>query len=582
VTHEELKTRLLRLLAREEAAGRRRLRDTHAQSIEERVEAGDCLADLHLIEDDGNRIVLGTRENLSRFREGDPARLGNGRDPSLGLAVSVVDDDPVEGLITLERDFAARGEPVGGTEPFVLDKRDLSSTDRLARAVARALDGGSPAGDVPFRIVSGGAPRAPGDAALRAARKLAAETDLDPSQREAFAAALAADPVHLIQGPPGSGKTWLLAELLRAFTSQGERVLVTAFTHRAINNVLRAFAPPGSAPPCPVVKIGRGPNGDLAGLPLLVRDRLRPGAILDGPLVVGATAFGAARLWDVLTFNRVVIDEAAQVPLPHGVIALGSARRATLVGDHRQMGPIVQADPPDPLASVSIFEHLYASYGATRLTTTYRMNADINAFPSRHFYDGALVPHPTAASRRLGLRPGGRLREILDPARPAVLVTLDHRACRQRSPAEAALAADLAIELMGHHGVPAREIAVIAPYRAQVNTIKQALRARAAQTGATLGEEPVIDTVERIQGQERDVIIASFTASDPDFLAHDASFYFSPNRLNVLLTRPRLKRILLAGHLAFHAIPRDLDDLLNASLFRRLYDESDRIAWGGA
>jgi len=581
VTQEGLRARILRLIAREEAAGRRRLRDAHAQSVEERAEAGDCLADLFLVRDDGNRLVLRTRENLSRFREGDPARLGDGRDPACGLAASVVEYDPVEGLITIERDWAARGEPLEGTGPFVLDKRDLSGAHRLARAVARALDGRAPAGNVPFRIVSNDAPRAPGDAALRAARKLAAETDLDPSQREAFAAALAADPVHLVQGPPGSGKTWLLAALLRAFTSRGERVLVTAFTHRAINNVLRAFAPADSNPPCPVVKIGRGPNGDLAGLPVSMRDRVRADAFPQGPLVVGATAFGAARLWDALSFDHVVIDEAAQVPLPHGVIALGSAQRATLVGDHRQMGPIVQADPPDPLASVSIFEHLHASYGATRLTTTYRMNAEINAFSSRHFYEGALRPHPSCAARRLPIRPAGRFREILDPDRPAVLVTLDHVACRQRSRAEALLAADLAIALMAHHGIPAAEIAVIAPYRAQVNAIKQALRARAAKAGMALAEEPVIDTVERIQGQERDVIIASFTASDPEFLARDASFYFSPNRLNVLLTRPRLKRILLASPLAFRAIPRHLDDLLSASLFRRLYDESDRIAWAG-
>ena len=91
---------------------------------------------------------------------------------------------------------------------------------------------------------------------------------------------------------------------------------------------------------------------------------------------------------------------------------------------------------------------------------------------------------------------------------------------------------------------------MIAPYRAQVNAIKQALRVRAAERNHPLTREPVIDTVERIQGQERDVVIASFTNSDPEYLLKDASFFYSPNRLNVLLSRARMIRIIVASPLA--------------------------------
>ncbi len=571
---------VLRLLRMEDAAARRRFRDGHALGLEERVESGDSLSGLVLLRDDGERIVLRAGENISRFREGDPATLGDGSQPARGLAVTVVDEDPVADLLTVERDYLSRQEPLPGEGPFVLDRRDLSTGDRLARGIALALEGRSPAGRVPARLLAGKPLREPLKEEESAARRLAGATDLDPSQREAFSRALVADPVHLVQGPPGSGKTRLLAALVRAFVAREERVLVTAFTHQAINNVLRALGsdPPGL--PCRVIKLGSdAPGGELARLGVEVRRQGRAIPNPKDPLVLGATVYGAHRLWGSVPFDRVVVDEAAQVPLPHGIVALGSAPRATLVGDHRQMGPIVQADPPHPLAAVSIFEHLQARYGATLLETTYRMNEAINAFVSRHFYAGRLRPDASCASQHLPLRPGGALREILDPDRPAVLVTLDHEGCRMRSRPEAELAARLALTLVAHHGLPPSAIAVIAPYRAQVNAIRREYRALAAKTGLAPDREPVIDTVERIQGQERDVIVASFTASDPDLLARDASFFFSPNRLNVLLSRARTKRILLASPHAFRAIPRALDDLRHASLFRRLYEESDRIEW---
>jgi DNA replication ATP-dependent helicase Dna2 len=88
----------------------------------------------------------------------------------------------------------------------------------------------------------------------------------------------------------------------------------------------------------------------------------------------------------------------------------------------------------------------------------------------------------------------------------------------------------------------------------------------------------VVDTVERIQGQEREAVIVSLTASDPEYLAGEqAAFFFSPNRLNVTLTRARTKLVIFAsGHL-FRAMPASFEDLRNADLFRRLYAELPRV-----
>ena len=71
------------------------------------------------------------------------------------------------------------------------------------------------------------------------------------------------------------------------------------------------------------------------------------------------------------------------------------------------------------------------------------------------------------------------------------------------------------------------------------------------------GDGVMVDTVERIQGQERDVIIVSLTTSDPDHAAQRADFYFQPNRVNVAITHPRVKRIVIGSPNLFDARPTE-------------------------
>ena len=122
---------------------------------EARVEAGGCLAGLTLIQDDGDAIVLGVAENHSRFRAGDPATLGDGEVPGIGLSVSFVDYDPVRGRLTVARDIFSRNEPLEISGPLVLDRRDIATIDKLFRAMKRVLDGQAPSEDIPARLLSG-------------------------------------------------------------------------------------------------------------------------------------------------------------------------------------------------------------------------------------------------------------------------------------------------------------------------------------------------------------------------------------------------------------------------------------------
>ena len=94
-------------------------------------------------------------------------------------------------------------------------------------------------------------------------------------------------------------------------------------------------------------------------------------------------------------------------------------------------------------------------------------------------------------------------------------------------------------------GVEPREIGVVTPYRAQAREIRNLLRL--GEGGRELVSKVVVDTVERMQGQERDVIIISLTTSDAGFAANLAEFLFQPQRLNVAVTRPRRKLVIVGS-----------------------------------
>jgi DNA replication ATP-dependent helicase Dna2 len=354
---------------------------------------------------------------------------------------------------------------------------------------------------------------------------------LDASQREAFVAAMAADPVTLIQGPPGTGKTYVLARIVTALSARGLRVLVTAHTHRAVNNALRMVAAADAT--LSVVKAGKASGADdLRGSRVGFAPSVsRLPTTRDPRRVVGATLFGLKAAWEEDVFDVAVVDEAAQIPLTFAPCAMLAAPRHILVGDHRQLGPIVQGRHGDDLAACSLFAHLAAAYPPLLLRTTYRMNAGLNDFPSRVFYDGLLAPEARIATARFRHVPGGPFDELFDPERPALLALVPHDGFRTRCPAEAAVVAGIVLDrIVRQRGDPG-DIAVVSPYRAQLRLIRTLVK-RGLDAAGNAGPLPVIDTVERIQGQEREMVVVSLVASDPDHLAGDAAGSFIPETVS--------------------------------------------------
>lgn len=128
-----------------------------------------------------------------------------------------------------------------------------------------------------------------------------------------------------------------------------------------------------------------------------------------------------------------------------------------------------------------------------------------------------------------------------------------HHATRSNA-AEAQLVAEL-IETLLECGLTPAQIGVVSPYRIQAREICRRLNYRGM--AYDLRRQLVIDTVERLQGQERDLIIVTLTTGARDFAATVAAFLFQPQRLNVAITRPRTKLIVLASPTLLDVVPED-------------------------
>jgi DNA replication ATP-dependent helicase Dna2 len=206
------------------------------------------------------------------------------------------------------------------------------------------------------------------------------------------------------------------------------------------------------------------------------------------------------------------------------------------------------------------------------LEITYRMNAELTRWPGEAFYSGKLRAVPDNAARRLAL-PGAptHFAELLNSAKPLVMVEMNHCTSQRYSDDEATLAADLLIALK-RVGVSLGEVAVVVPFRRQAARIRMFLKTRRATQPQDL-VDCAIDTVERMQGQEREVIIISMTASDPDYVRAVLGFLLQPQRLNVAVTRARSKVLILASEQLALAAPDDPEQIELVALWKSLRAE---------
>lgn len=560
-------------VAREAEEGKREAARDWAKPLERRVEEGLAVVGALCTHKGDGWIDVSCPGQRSRFRKGDLVRVGFG-DPLNERAITAfVEEDGTDGFLLYASDreqglYEAELQALPGERVLDVGVMDLSSTVLGAlqmvsdtvrgqrRILPLLLDGIRPKFDE-----------------RKYARALEAgeAAGLNWHQCEALAQGFSTDLCALVQGPPGTGKTRVLAELAGMLARAGERVLVTSLTHRAIDNALEAIARRWGRK----VQVGKfgGSMPEQDGIAWFDSWKTCPWKRFGDGLVAGATPFAAAgtRL-DGAEFDVVLIDESSQVTVPHACMAMVRADRWVFFGDHRQLPPVMRTRSGPELPKASIFGRLAGRGYATMLVETWRLGPVLSDWPSRHFYGGALEPRTSEGHEHLVLPSAPeRFQEVLDPEHPRVYLRLGHRGSRRRSDEEAEVVAELAAELL-RCGVPASEIAVIAPFRAQANAVRTALRRLCAAP-----RELVVDTVERMQGQERDVVLVSLTTSDPGYAERLAEFYFQPERMNVTVTRARRKLVLVGSDAVLRAFPSDPRLREAVELLRSLLRESKQV-----
>lgn len=275
--------------------------------------------------------------------------------------------------------------------------------------------------------------------------------------------------------------------------------------------------------------------------------------------VITCTLVGAShRHIRDLSFETVFIDEAAQALEPGCWIPIARGERVVLAGDHHQLPPTVKSEQAarEGLRE-TLFEKCIQRQPATArmLTVQYRMHEQIMAFSSRHFYGDRLVAHDSVRHAGLGAFDPAFLPdmpvEFLDTAGFGFTEITIPESRSTANPEEAALLLQRLAQLLAPHdpGDPAQAsltpltLGVIAPYRAQINHLKDAIEGHPVLAGLLQDRRLSVGTVDAFQGQERDIIAISLTRSNR---IGEIGFLSDIRRMNVGMTRAR-RKLLLVG-----------------------------------
>ncbi|MBA63323.1 MAG: IGHMBP2 family helicase [Planctomycetaceae bacterium] len=420
-------------------------------------------------------------------------------------------------------------------------------------------------------------------------------TMLNSSQLTAVRQCLSAKDISIIHGPPGTGKTTTVVEVIKAAVQQGQKILATAPSNNAVDNLLEKLVAAGVQ----TVRLGHPARVDrqLVQYTLdarvsrddtmeIVKDmrreseqyfrkagrytrsqpprgakqdmykegkRLRQDArllektvvqwVLDRADVICSTNSINTVVLAEQRFDVAVIDEACQCTEPSCWVPLQLADKLVLAGDHCQLPPTVVSNKAAREGfAVSLLERLVACYGAeitTTLDTQYRMNAQIMQFSSDHFYEGTLQADESVAEHLLqDLETVESTSLTQTPVQFIDTAGADWEEEKEKgsesrlNPSEAELVIKKVIALV-ESNVPAKSIAVITPYAAQARYIRSLCEIEGVE----------IDTVDGFQGREKEVVIISCVRCNRD---GEIGFLGDTRRMNVALTRARRKLIMIA------------------------------------
>jgi predicted RecB family nuclease len=346
-----------------------------------------------------------------------------------------------------------------------------------------------------------------------------------------------------IQGPPGTGKTFNAARIVTAALAAGKRVGITAPSHAAIENVLRAVEKRSHQEGSAFSGIYKPKEGGKYEGPYgMVENAKTNGDVAEEFQLVAGTPWLFARSEHRGAFDLILVDEAGQFPLANAAAVGLASESLVLLGDPQQLPQVTQAEHPEG-SGASVLEHLLAGEQTVLedrgilLTESWRMHPDVCAFVSERSYDGRL-----RSREACGLRKVTAAAAITGVGLRAIAV--EHEGRSQASPEEGEVIAAACRELLAGAKVTndqgedrtlaAKDILVVAPYNLAVREIN-----------ARVPDGVRVGTVDRFQGQEAPVVFYAMTCSAGEDVPRGMEFLFDSHRLNVAVSRAECLAVLV-------------------------------------
>ena len=424
----------------------------------------------------------------------------------------------------------------------------------------------------------------------------------NPSQEKAIINALKYY-ISLVIGPPGTGKTFLLVNLVyNILIKKGstEKILICAPTNQAVDNIIKLLKKYGFSKFVRVLSPAKELSEDIdtsvsvhklvlekiykdenkyKDLKKLIEKKEKNGIlkesdykrykesmrrieneIIEDADIILTTINNSAdkRLKDIY-FSYVLIDEAAQALEPDTLLPLiHHAQMVVLIGDDKQLGPIVQSEVANIAGlGMSLFQRLHLFYKdapfITLLNEQYRMNEKLNEFPNKQFYDNKIIS-------KVKMLPDENIMNTLPwPKKdfPSFFYNITGKEEKENNSyinKNQIFGVFKSVNKLMESNIELRNIGVITFYSAQKQRLYEMFYTKEKY------QELKIDTVDGFQGMEMDYIIISTVRSN---LYGILGFLRSDQRLNVALTRARKGLIIIGNAKCLALRPGSFRDLIS-------------------